>query len=232
MNEIAIASHDGESFKGYLATPPSGRGPGLLLFHAIFGVNAVVRDYADAYASQGYVVLCPDLFWRQQAGVSLSEQKPEDMKRGMDLLHGFDVNMGLEDLKSSLTALRHLPGVSGASACVGYCFGGRMAYLMAAHTDIDAAVSYYGTAIEKHLDLASRVNRPLMLHLPADDSFVPPEVQRAIQSELADSPNVIIHVYPGVGHAFARVGSPNYNAAVTKVADERTRRFLKQHTRA
>jgi carboxymethylenebutenolidase len=105
-----------------------------------------------------------------------------------------------------------------------------MAYLMAAHTDVDAAVSYYGTAIERHLDVASQVSRPLMLHIPADDTFVPPEAQRNIQSALADNPNVAIYVYPGVGHAFARVGSPNYNEAVTKVADARTLNFLKQHT--
>lgn len=231
MSDASIPSHDGGSFKAYQALPPGGRGPGLLLFHAIFGVNGVMRDYADAYASQGYVVLCPDLFWRQEVGASLSEQKPEDLKRGMELFHGFDADLGVEDLKSSLTALRHLPGVSGATACVGYCFGGRMAYLMAAHTDIDAAVSYYGTAIERHLGLAPRVNRPLMLHIPSDDAFVPPEAQQAIQSALADNPAVVIHAYPGAGHAFARVGSPNYDAAITKAADERTRSFLKKHLR-
>lgn len=229
QSQIEIRSADGGVFKAYLALPPSGSGPGMLLFHAIFGVNQIVREYADEYAKLGFVVVCPDLFWRQEPGVELSEQRPEDMSRGMALFHGYDMTKGLEDLRSSLAAVRALEVCNGPVVCVGYCFGGRMAYMMAAHTDVAAAVSYYGTAIERHLDVATQVSRPLMLHLAGNDHFVPQVAQEQIQHALQDNPCASLHVYPGIGHAFARKGSPNYHAESAAIADDRTARFLQLH---
>jgi carboxymethylenebutenolidase len=226
---IATGAGAGGQFKGYLALPPGGRGPGLLVFHAIFGVNQVVRDYADDFARQGYVALCPDMFWRQEPGVCLSEQRPEDMAHGMALFNRYDMDAGVADLRSALAALRALDACTGPAGCVGYCFGGRMAYMMAAHTDIDAAVGYYGTAIEQHLDVAGRVSRPLMLHQAGNDHFVPPEAQEAIRKALEGNPDVTIHTYPGIGHAFARVGAPNYDAVSAELADRRTADFLARH---
>jgi carboxymethylenebutenolidase len=224
--EIQIPAHDGGTFKAYVALPAGGTGPGMLLFHAIFGVNEVMRDYAEAYASQGYVVVCPDLFWRQQPGVCLSELNPEDMPKGMALFNAYDMDSGVHDLRASLDAIRKHAACTGQVVCVGYCFGGRMAYMMAAHTDVDAAVGYYGTAIERHLDLASKVSRPLMLHMAGNDHFVAVEAQDAIKGALKDNINAVIHVYPGVGHAFARMNSPNYDKPTAELADHRTAAFL------
>ncbi|MDO8768265.1 MAG: dienelactone hydrolase family protein [Burkholderiaceae bacterium] len=225
-SEIKICAHDGGTFKAYVALPPAGTGPGMLLFHAIFGVNEVMRNYADDYASQGYVVMCPDLFWRQEPGVCLSEQRPEDMPKGMALFNGYDMDVGIQDLRTSLEAIREHEACTGRVVCVGYCFGGRMAYMMAAHTDVDAAVSYYGTAIERHLDVAPKVSRPLMLHLAGDDHFVPVDAQEAITAALRGNSRAVVHVYPGVGHAFARASSPNYDASSAELADQRTAAFL------
>jgi carboxymethylenebutenolidase len=227
--DILIKSESGHSFSGYLSAPPSGRGPGLLVFHAIFGVNKVVRDVADGYAAKGYVVLCPDLFWRQEPGVQLSEQREEDWARGMALFAGFDAEAALYDLTSSLSALRSLPECDGRAACVGYCFGGRMAYFMAARNDVSAAVSYYGTAIEKHLDLAPEISRPLMLHLAEKDRFVPEPAQDSIKAAVEGHAGVVVHTYAGVDHAFARVGAPSYDKASAELANRRTDDFLRKH---
>lgn len=222
--DIAIG---GNGFGGYLSLPPGGRGPGLLVFHAVFGVNDVVRSVADDFARQGYAVLCPDLFWRQEPGVQLSEKRPEDFPRGVALFSGFDMDAGLGDLDAALSVLRAHPACTGRVGAVGYCFGGRMAYMMAAHTDIDAAVSYYGTAIERHLDCAAKVHRPLMLHLAEKDKFVSADAQQATRQALDGNPKVVIHVYPGADHAFARIGSPTFDAAAASLANERTATFLR-----
>lgn len=227
--DIVIGSEGGRDFCGYLSTPRSGHGPGLLVFHAIFGVNRVVRDVADWYAAKGYVALCPDLFWRQEPGVQLNEQREEDWARGMALFTGFDASAVLADLTASLESARALPECDGRAACVGYCFGGRMAYFMAARNDVSASVSYYGTAIEKHLDLASEISRPLMLHLAEDDRFVPKAAQDSIAGAVQGNPNVVIHTYPGVDHAFARIGAPSYHAPSAELANQRTDEFLHKY---
>lgn len=227
--DIVIRSEAGRDFSGYLATPASGRGPGLLVFHAIFGVNKVVRAVADGWAAKGFVTLAPDMFWRQEPGVQLDERRQEDWPKGMALFGNFDAQASFADLGAALEKLRALPGCDGRAACVGYCFGGRMAYFMAARDDVAAAVSYYGTAVEKHLDLAPQVKRPLMLHLAGQDRFIPPPAQQATKQALAGNPRVVIHDYPGLDHAFARVGAPSFNAEAAALANERTEEFLRRH---
>lgn len=218
-------------FRGYLSLPPGGRGPGLLVFHAIFGVNEVIRAVADDFAQQGYVALCPDLFWRQQRGVDLREDNPQDMQRGIQLFGAYDSVAGIEDLESSLRELRNHLSCTGRVGCVGYCFGGRMAYLMASHTDVDAAVSYYGTAIDRHLDAAARVNRPLVLHFAGQDKYIPPDAVVAIRAALASNLETSIYEYPKANHAFARIGSEHYDEESALLANQRTAAFLNAHLR-
>src|SRR3546814_624072 len=133
---IDSKAHDGGSFTGYLAEPAAGQvsakgGPGILVIQEIFGVNKVMRDICDGLAAQGYVALCPDLFWRQQPGIDITDQTKEEWDQAFKLFGGFNLDLGIEDLKSSLAVLRKLPGVSGKVGTVGYCLGGRLAYLMA-----------------------------------------------------------------------------------------------------
>ena len=110
--EITIASHDGKSFGAYLAVPAAGHGPGLVLCQEIFGVNDFMRRAAQLLAEEGYVVLVPDLFWRQQPGIQLTDG-PADMPRAFELYQGFDVELGLKDIASTLAALRGLPEQQG-----------------------------------------------------------------------------------------------------------------------
>ena len=71
---ITIKSFDGEEFSAYLAVPASGLGPGMVVMQEIFGVNQYVRDVCDWYAAHGFVAIAPDLFWRQEPGVDMTDQ--------------------------------------------------------------------------------------------------------------------------------------------------------------
>ena len=132
---ISIQARDGSGrFGAYLALPTSGRGPGLVIAQEIFGVNKTMRDIADDYAEEGYVVLVPDLFWRQEPGIELGHSA-EDMQRAFGYYGGFDEAKGVEDLQSTLDALRAMPQFKGKAGVLGFCLGGKLAYLAAARTD-------------------------------------------------------------------------------------------------
>jgi carboxymethylenebutenolidase len=229
MSELTIRAADGGSFSGYLAAPKSGKGAGILVIQEIFGVNKVMRDITDGFAAQGYVALCPDLFWRQDPGIQLTDKTEAEWARAFQLYQAFDEAKGVDDLKASLAHLRGLPACTGKAGSVGYCLGGKLAYLMATRSDANCNVSYYGVGIDKALDEASKISRPLMLHIAEQDQFCPPEAQAQIKAALGKNPKVTIHSYPGVGHAFARAGGEHYDKAAAETANQRTAVFFKQH---
>jgi len=229
MSELTIRAADGGSFSGYLAAPKSGKGPGILVIQEIFGVNAVMRGIADGFAAQGYTALCPDLFWRQEPGIQITDKTEAEWARAFQLYQGFNEATGVEDLKASLAHLRGLPACTGKAGSVGYCLGGKLAYLMATRSDADCNVGYYGVGIEKALDEAGKIARPLMLHIAEKDQLCPPEAQAPIKAMLGKNPKVTIHSYPGVDHAFARPGGEHYDKAAAETANKRTDAFFKQH---
>jgi carboxymethylenebutenolidase len=226
MAEVTIASKDGESFMGYLATPSSGKGPGIVLIQEIFGVNQVMRDIADGHAASGYTVLCPDLFWRQEPGIQITDQSEAEWARAFELYQGFDEAAGVDDLQATLAHLRGLDACTGKVGSVGYCLGGKLAYLMATRTDADCNVGYYGVGIENALDESSKINTPLLLHVAAEDQFCPKEAQAKIHAALDGHANVTIHDYASVDHAFARIGGEHYDQAAASQANERTAAFF------
>ncbi|MBL8697531.1 MAG: dienelactone hydrolase family protein [Alphaproteobacteria bacterium] len=229
MSDITIKAADGGSFTGYLASPKGGKGPGILVIQEIFGVNKVMRDLCDGFAAAGYFALCPDLFWRQQPGIQITDKTQAEWNRAFELYKGFDVAKGVDDLKAALARLRGIEGCTGKVGSVGYCLGGKLAYLMATRSDADCNVGYYGVAIEADLGEAPRIARPLMLHIAEKDSFVPPAAQAQISSALGANRHVTIHVYPGMEHAFSRVGGQHYDKASADQANARTAAFFKQH---
>jgi carboxymethylenebutenolidase len=229
VSELTIRAADGGSFSGYLATPKSGKGPCILVIQEIFGVNKVMRDIADGFAAQGYAALCPDLFWRQEPGIQITDKTEAEWARAFQLYQGFDEAKGVDDLKATLAHLRTLPACTGKVAAVGYCLGGKLAYLMATRSDAECSVGYYGVGIDKALGEAGKIARPLMLHIAEQDQFCPPEAQQAIKAALGRNPNVTIHSYPGVDHAFARSGGEHYDKAAAESANKRTAEFFKQH---
>src|ERR1700684_251141 len=145
---VSIKARDGGSFGGYLASPGSGRGPGVVVIQEIFGVNKVMRDIADGMASRGFFALVPDLFWRLKPGVELSDHVEADWKEAFSLMQRFDMDKGVEDIQAAINHLRSTKGVTGKVGTLGYCLGGQLAYLSAARTDDDASVGYYGIRIE------------------------------------------------------------------------------------
>jgi len=229
MSDLTIRAADGGSFSGYLAAPKGGKGPGIVVIQEIFGVNAVMRGITDGLAAQGYTALCPDLFWRQEPGIQITDKNEAEWARAFQLYQGFDEAKGVADLKATLAHLRALPACTGKVGTVGYCLGGKLAYLMATRSDADCNVGYYGVGIEKALDEAGKIGRPLMLHIAEQDKFCPPEAQAQVKTALGKNPKVTIHSYPGVDHAFARAGGEHYDAAAAETANKRTSAFFMQH---
>jgi len=225
---IRIQASDGSgSFSGYLAVPRLGSGPGLVIAQEIFGVNHTMREVADYYAEEGYVVLVPDLFWRQQPDVELGYSEA-DWQRAFGFYQGFDEARGMQDMQSAIDALRARPEVDGAKVGVlGFCLGGKLAYLAACRTDADVSVGYYGVGIEAALDEADRIKRPLTLHIAELDKFCPPEARQRIVQALQGRPGVALHVYPGVDHAFARAGGEHFHKPSALMAHERSIAALK-----
>lgn len=221
------ASDASGSFQAYLSLPPSGKGPGLVIAQEIFGVNQTMRDAADAYAAEGYVVMVPDLFWRQEAGVQLG-YTPADWQRAFGYYQGFSEDKGVEDLQASLTALRARPECVGQAGVLGFCLGGKLAYLAACRTDAAVSVSYYGVGIEKALDEAARIKGRLVLHIAENDQFCPPEARSAIVAAMSGRADTELYVYPGVDHAFARVGGEHFDAASSAAAHQRSMVALKR----
>ncbi|HEX4294354.1 MAG TPA: dienelactone hydrolase family protein [Rhizomicrobium sp.] len=226
--QISISGSDG-AFAGYLAAPTSGRGAGVVVIQEIFGVNQVMRDIADDLASHGYFALVPDLFWRLEPGVQLTDKTDAEWKRAFDLMGRFDPDKGVADIQAAIDTLRGRDGCTGKVGAVGYCLGGLLAYLTAARTNADACVGYYGVNIQDKLAEAASIKKPLMLHIAGKDQFTPPEAQKKMIDGLSPNPLVALHVYPEMDHAFARVGGAHYDKACADLANGRTSTFFRQH---
>ena len=180
--DVTITCADG-TFMGYLALPPSGRGPGVVVIQEIFGVNDVMRQISDMYAKAGYIALCPDLFWRQEPGVQITDKTDQEWQKAFQLYQGFDVDKGIDDIAATITALKGMNECTGKIGSVGYCLGGLLAYLTACRTDADASVGYYGVGIEGKLDEADKMKGVCMLHIAEEDGFVSKEAQAKIKEE-------------------------------------------------
>jgi carboxymethylenebutenolidase len=223
-HSITISGPDGP-FQAYQAIPASANGHGLVLIQEIFGVNQVMRDLADDFASQGFHVLVPDLFWRIEPGIDITDQTPEEMQQAFSLFGRFGVDKGVMDIQATIDHLRQTHDHIGT---VGYCLGGLLAYLAATRTSIDASVSYYGVGIQDLLAEAGPATKPLLVHIAAQDSFVNEAAQQVIVSNLSALPQIHIHRYAGLGHAFARQGGDHYDGAGAKLANQRTLKFLEE----
>ena len=225
---IELATAEGR-FGGYLARPAAGRGPGILVIQEIFGVNKVMRDIADDLAATGYFALVPDLFWRLEPGVQLSDKTKPEWDKALALMNRFNPDTGAADIQTGIDYLRARPGCTGKVGAVGYCLGGLLAYLTAARSDADASVAYYGVNIQDRLDEAKNIKKPFMLHMGGQDEFVPPPAQAKVIEGLKDHPLVTLHLYPHMNHAFARVGGAHYDKACAELANTRSATFLRQH---
>lgn len=229
-SSITIAAKDGGSFSAYVARPAgTAPAPAIVVIQEIFGVNAVMRGVADWLAGEGYVAVVPDLFWRIEPGIDITDKSKAEWDRAFELFGAFDRDKGIEDIEATRALAAGLPGTNGKVGAVGYCLGGHMAYRTAAQTAVDASVGYYGVGINDVLDLAPGIRKPLMLHVAEKDGFVPPEAQAKIAAGLGGNPLVTIHTYAGQDHAFARIGGAHYDQASADLANRRTLDFFKAH---
>jgi carboxymethylenebutenolidase len=222
------ATDSNATFSGYLALPASGKGPGVVIGQEIFGINANMRAVADFYAEEGYVALVPDLFWRLQPGVDLGYTEA-DFARAIDLFQRLDVDKAVTDIDASFNALRALPEVEGAGlGYVGFCMGGKLAWLTATRTNVACAVGYYGMGIEHLLHESENLKGRLVLHFAEKDGYCDASARAQISQHLAGNDKAEIYVYPGVDHAFARAGSSHYDKPASLMAHERSIAALKR----
>lgn len=228
MGEITIAAADGAgSFFAYVAEPATKPAGAVIVIQEIFGVSDSLKEIADAVADQGFIAVAPDLFWRLEPGVNLSDRTQAEWDKAFALLNAFDQEKGVEDLRATLATARTLPGCNGRAGTMGFCLGGRMAMMMAQRSDADCNVSYYGVGLEGLLaEGAGAITRPLLAHIAENDKFVPKAAQGQILAALAPNPVVEAHVYPGVDHAFARIGGQHWNGRAAAIANGRTAAFL------
>lgn len=223
-----ITVKDG-SFSAYVARPKAASAPAVLVIQEIFGVNQVMRDITDGLAGQGYLAICPDLFWRIEPGIDITDKSEAEWKRAFELFNAFDVDQGVRDIRATIDQVRKDPGCSGKVGAVGFCLGGLLAFLTACRTDADASVSYYGVGIENRVAEADKLARPLMMHVAEEDQFVPKAAQQVILQALKNHAQVEIHTYPGRDHAFARPGGEHYDEHDAMLAGGRSLQFFKKH---
>src|ERR1700693_1059801 len=161
---ISIDTRDG-AFSAYVARPDAAEPPAIVVIQEIFGVNAVMRDICDAVARAGYLAVCPDLFWRIEPGVNITDKAEAEWKRAFDLFGTFDKHTGIEDMKATLAAAQTLPGCNGKAGTIGCCLGGMLAFMMAEQSDSDVNISYYGVGLDGLLQELHKVSRPLIVHI-------------------------------------------------------------------
>lgn len=225
--KLEIKATDGTgSFSAYAVFPAAAKAPAVIVIQEIFGVNKNLRNICDGLAAQGYLAVCPDLFWRQQPGVDITDQTEEEWKQAFALFNGFSVDKGIEDLKATLDFVRAHEASNGKVGTMGFCLGGKLAYLMATRSSTDCNVSYYGVGLDAMLGEKVAIKRPLLMHIAEKDGFVPPDAQKKIIAELKDINGVEIYSYAGLDHAFTRIGGKNYDEDAAKLAHGRTADFF------
>jgi carboxymethylenebutenolidase len=230
MSETArISTLDGEgAFDCYLARPEGEPRAAIVVIQEIFGVNAGIRRKCDRLAEAGYLALAPDLFWRLEPGTDLDPDVEGEFQAALALMGRFNQDKGVEDIEATIRYARNTLGCAKVGA-VGYCLGGRLAYMTAARTDADASVGYYAVGIDNLLREKHAIANPLMLHIPTADGFVPPEVQRVMHEGLDDHAKVTLHDYEGLDHGFATEMGKRRNDAGAELADRRTMEFFAEH---
>jgi carboxymethylenebutenolidase len=228
MTMTPIETLDGaNSFAAYVATLAGTPRAAIVVIQEIFGVNPGIRQKCDRLAADGYLALAPDLFWRLEPGIQLDPDTPAQFQQAIEYMGQFNQDAGIRDIEATIRAARAKLG-GGKVGAVGYCLGGRLAYMTAARTDIDASVGYYGVGLDGLLGEKHGIARPLLLHIPVEDHFTDHATQARIHEGLDDHPKVTIFDYPGEDHGFATEMGKRRSPEAAELADERTAEFFAQ----
>lgn len=216
----------------YVAAPDETPRAAIIVVPEIFGVNPGIEGKCEKLASEGYLAVAPEIFWRFAPGVELDPDVEAELQQAFGYFGQYDFNDGVIDIEATIKAIRagiagH-PPISGVGL-VGYCAGGKLAYMAAARTDVNASVGYYGVHIDQMLNEQHGIAHPLMLHIAGADHLVGPEAQAAMHAGLDDHPKVTLCDYPGLDHGFAtETGARRHEEGAT-LADSRTAAFFKEH---
>lgn len=226
---VKIATLSGDAkFDAYVARPADTPRAAILVIQEIFGVNAGIRRKCDKLAEDGYLAVAPDLFWRLEPGVELDPDVEPEFQRALDLMGKFDQDQGIRDIEATIHHIRREEGVAKVG-CVGYCLGGRLAYMTAARTDVNASVGYYGVGIDGLLNEKHAIAHPLLLHIPTEDGFVDKDTQKAMHEGLDDHPKVTLYDYEGLDHGFATEFGKRRDEKAANLADGRTADFFREN---
>ena len=226
MPNITIPATDGSgSFSAYLVEPKTKPAGTVVVIQEVFGVNQAMRDTTAWAADLGFIAVCPDLFWRIEPGIDITDRTEAEWKRAFELFGMFDQGKGIDDLKATVAAARKLPGANGKVATMGYCLGGRLAFMMAEQSDADANISYYGVGLDNLLGDLGKVTRPLVLHVADRDEFFPPEGRAKVLEGVRGHAGIAAYTYPA-DHAFARVGGTHWDGRSAAIANGRSAEAL------
>lgn len=224
---IAIGTLAGDGdFSAYLAEPEGEPKAAVVVIQEIFGINEGIRRKCDHWASLGYLGIAPDLFWRIQPGVELDPDVPEQFQEALGLMQKLNQDKAIADIEATIRDARGRLPEGGKVGAVGYCLGGRLAFMTAARTDVDATVGYYGVGLEGLMGEKHAIARPLLLHIAGADHFVTPDKQKLIHEGLDDHPKATLHDYPGEDHGFASELGARRSEAAARLADARTEAFF------
>jgi carboxymethylenebutenolidase len=218
--------------QAYVAAPAGTPKAAIIVIQEIFGVNPGIVQKCDKWAKAGYLAVAPDLFWRFAPGCNLDPDVEAELNEAFGHFQKYDANGGVIDLEATIKAIRAgLGGHAGVEkvGAVGYCLGGRLAYMMAARTDVDASVGYYGVMIDQMLNESHAIANPLMLHIPTADHFVGPEAQAAMHAGLDGNRHATLYDYEGLDHGFAAEMGNRRVEAGAQLADGRTVAFFAEH---
>lgn len=232
---IETLDHSG-TFNTYVARPAGKPRAAIVVIQEIFGVNAGIRSKCDRLAADGYLALAPDLFWKIEPGIELDPDVPDQMQRALSLIGEFDQDAGIRDIEATIRTARSLlneahqgDGLTSKVGVVGYCLGGRLAFMTATRTDVDASVGYYGVGIDGLLGEAHAIAHPVLLHVPQEDHFVDKDAQARMHAGLDDHPKVTLFDYPGEDHGFATEFGQRRSEESAALADQRTASFFAAH---
>jgi len=223
MASVTIKATDGTgSFSAHLVEPKTKPAAVVVLIQEIFGVNQAMRDAAAWVADLGFIAIAPDLFWRLEPGVDITDKTDAEWQKAFALMNAFDQQKGVDDLKATVAAARTLPGGNGRVGTIGYCLGGRLAFMMAEQSDADVNVSYYGVGLDNLLGDLGRVTRPLVVHIAGQDEFFPAAGRAKVLAAAKSHPLVTAYVYGDADHAFARVNGVHWDGLSAAIANGRT----------
>ena len=215
------------SFAAYVVEPKTKPAGVVVLIQEIFGVNQAMRDTAAWVADLGFIAVCPGpvLADRARASTSPTSRTPSGRGRSTCSRHSTRPK-GIEDLKATVAAARTLPGANGKVATIGYCLGGRLAFMMAEQSDADVNISYYGVGLDGLLGDLGKVTKPLVVHIADKDEFFPAEGRAKVIAATKGHPHIATYVYPNADHAFARVNGSHWDGLSAAIANGRSAEAL------